>query len=109
MEKYQIKYALIALISLVPVVYSHLYQLSGHEMELLRGFFLGALGFSLIILYSKSRSFHKMFLYTIFGCVLAFFLRISPNLYDALGIAMVALGALPVYLMAICLDKKKRL
>jgi hypothetical protein len=27
----------------------------------------------------------------------------------ALGIAMVASGALPVYLMAVCLDKKKRL
>jgi hypothetical protein len=30
MEKYKIKYALIALLSLLPVVYRHFYQLPGH-------------------------------------------------------------------------------
>jgi hypothetical protein len=100
MEKYKIKYILIALVSLAPVIYTYFYDLPGHATELLRGFFLGTLGFSLIILLSKSKDIHKAFLYTCLGCAISLFLRWVPDVYDLLGIGSIELGALGVYLIA---------
>jgi predicted membrane channel-forming protein YqfA (hemolysin III family) len=87
-------------VSLVPVIYTYFYELPGHALELVRGFFLGTLAFSLILLFSKNRNIHKSFLHICIGCVIVFFLRIDPDIYDLLGIGMIVLGALGVYLVA---------
>jgi predicted membrane channel-forming protein YqfA (hemolysin III family) len=105
MEKYKIKYILIAAISLIPAIYTFFPDFPFSRIDLWRGFFLGIFGYSFGVLFSKKRDFHKMFLYTCLVYIVSFFLRFSPGIADLLGLSMAALGSLFVYLIALRFDK----